>query len=180
MRIWLAILMLTCSIAHAADAPADLDAGAVKAQLNALFLDAARNGQLESLNTFVEAHYDLETRDANGYSALILAAYHGHDEAVALLMQAGADPCGEDRRGNTAMMGAIFKGNLRIAKRLLDAQCSPDQRNHAGQTPAMYAGLFQRKEILAALAAKGADLTLKDAAGNDAAHLAQGEFTTPR
>lgn len=64
---------------------------------------------------------------------------------------------------------------------MLDAPCSPDQRNHAGQTPAMYAALFQRSEILEALRESGADLEAQDAMGNSAASLAHGAIrTTPR
>jgi ankyrin repeat protein len=176
MKIWLATLMLIASFGQAAERPTDVDPASVKDQLRTLFLDAAREGRSDELKTFIDAGYDLETRDANGYSAMILAAYHGQGQAVTQLIQAGADPCGQDRRGNTAMMGAIFKGNLAIARQLLEADCSPDQRNNAGQTPAMYAALFQRQEILDALAAKGADLSLKDAAGNDVQHLSRGSF----
>ncbi|MCP5775205.1 ankyrin repeat domain-containing protein, partial [Klebsiella pneumoniae] len=86
-----------------------------------------------------------------GYTGLILAAYHGQRAAVEQLLAAGADPCAQDKRGNTALMGAIFKGEVRIARRLIDATCNPDQRNGAGQTAAMYAAMFQRKELLDAL-----------------------------
>ncbi len=69
------------------------------------------------------------------------------------LLAAGADACAQDRRGNTALIRAIFKGELRIARRLLAADCNPDQRNAAGQTSAVYAALFQRRELLEALRA---------------------------
>lgn len=176
MKTWLAILMLVTNTCHAVQATAEPNSALIEQQLQSIFLDAARDGQRDALAAFIEAGYDLETRDSRGYSALILAAYHGQEEAVEQLMAAGADPCGQDNRGNTAMMGAVFKGNLAIAKRLLGADCSPDQRNQSGQTAAMYAALFQRQDILDALASKGADLTLKDAAGNDVEQLSQGRF----
>lgn len=147
-------------------------------QLNDIYFDAARAGSTEQLQAFIDAHYDLDTRDENGYTALILAAYHGQKPAVEQLLQAGANPCSQDKRGNTALMGAIFKGELSIAQRLLNANCMTDERNHAGQTAAMYAALFQRKDILAALAAKGADLDAHDDMGNDARSLEQGRFST--
>ncbi|MBA1200342.1 ankyrin repeat domain-containing protein [Pseudomonas capeferrum] len=168
--------MLLAGTCQAVEPTADQDPALLKQRLQALLLDAAREGRTDVLSTFIEAGYDLETRDSRGYSALILAAYHDQEDAVTQLIAAGADPCGQDNRGNTAMMGAIFKGNLAIAKRLLEADCSPDQRNHSGQTAAMYAALFQRQDILDALASKGADLTLKDAAGNDVGQLSQGRF----
>lgn len=143
------------------------------------YFGAARRGDLAMLQEFIAAGYALDTRTEKGYTALILAAYHGRAEAVALLMRAGADPCAEDARGNTALMGAIFKGELAIARTLLDAPCRPDQRNKAGQTAAMYAALFGRRELLDALAGQGADLNAADAAGNTPNSLGRGEFRMP-
>ncbi|MEA9751728.1 ankyrin repeat domain-containing protein [Xanthomonas campestris pv. raphani] len=150
----------------------------IKTQLQTYFFDAAREGRQDMLGEFIRSHYDLNTRDEKGYTALILAAYHGQGPAVEQLLQAGADPCAQDKRGNTALMGAIFKGELAIAKRLMQADCAPDQRNNAGQTAAMYAALFQRTDVLKGLAAKGADLSIKDAQGNEVTKLQRGEFAT--
>ncbi|MEA9808375.1 ankyrin repeat domain-containing protein [Xanthomonas campestris pv. raphani] len=150
----------------------------IKTQLQTYFFDAAREGRQDMLGEFIRSHYDLNTRDEKGYTALILAAYHGQGPAVEQLLQAGADPCAQDKRGNTALMGAIFKGELAIAKRLMQADCAPDQRNNAGQTAAMYAALFQRTDVLKDLAAKGADLSIKDAQGNEVTKLQRGEFAT--
>lgn len=145
-------------------------------QLRAYYFDAARAGDSEMLDEFIQAGYDLNTADGKGYTALILAAYHGHLPLVQRLLAAGADPCAQDLRGNTALMGAIFKGELAVAKLLLQTPCNPDQRNGAGQTAAMYAALFQREELLMALRERGADLQATDALGNSAQSLARGEL----
>ncbi|WP_238350138.1 ankyrin repeat domain-containing protein [Pseudomonas sp. SWRI154] len=159
-----------------AELPVVADPAAVQEQLQTYYFDAARRGDVPMLDTFIEAGYSLDTRDEKGYTALILAAYHGHAGAVERLLAAGADACAQDKRGNTALMGAIFKGEVQIARRLLSTDCSPDQRNGAGQTAAMYAGLFKRGELLDALKAKGADLEAKDRLGNTATDLARGEI----
>ena len=151
----------------------------IRQQLDAYLFDAARRGDTRMLAEFIASGYDLDRADHKGYTALILAAYHGHGEAVTRLLDAGADPCAEDRRGNTALLGAIFKGEVAIARQLMRADCAPDHRNHAGQTPAMYAALFQRAEILQALRERGADLDAADAAGNTVQALARGQFATP-
>lgn len=159
--------------AHAQAAP---DPQALQQQLQEYLFDAARAGRVEVLQEFIRAGYDLNTRTEKGYTALILAAYHGHAPAVDLLLQGGADPCAEDVRGNTALMGAIFKGELAIARKLMQAECAPNHRNKAGQTPAMYAALFQRTELLQALRERGADLDAEDAAGNRVDALLQGDI----
>ncbi|AHL76779.1 ankyrin [Stutzerimonas stutzeri] len=154
------------------------DAKQVQTQLRDYFFNAARFGDNEVLDEFIQAGYDLNTADEKGYTALILAAYNGHPDTVERLITAGADACAEDKRGNTALMGAIFKGELRIAKRLLATECDPDQRNKAGQTPAMYAALFQRDALLEALRERGADLEATDPLGNKVESLARGEIRT--
>lgn len=177
MRIWgLACLLFVCGWALADELPAD--PASVRAELRRYYFEAARSGDSEILDEFVKAGFDLNSRDDKGYTALILAAYHGHGAMVGRLIEAGADPCVQDKRGNTALMGAIFKGELSIAKRLLDAGCAPDQRNTSGQTAAMYAALFQREELLTALQARGADLQARDGFGNSARSLAEGEIRT--
>lgn len=172
--LWTLCGLLASTAAVADDTPSS----DTRQQLKALYFEAARQGSTDRLAIFIDAHYDLNTRDDNGYTALILAAYHGQQAAVEQLLQAGADPCSQDKRGNTALMGAIFKGEVTIAHRLIHADCAVDESNHSGQTAAMYAALFQRKDILSALTAKGADLDAHDLLGNDARSLARGQFHT--
>jgi uncharacterized protein len=143
----------------------------LRLRLKDYYFDAARRGDVAMLEEFIAARYDLETRDAKGYTALILSAYHGHDPAVRLLIEAGANPCAADQRGNTALMGALFKGELAISRMLMKAACDPNHRNNAGQTPAMYAALFGRVEELKSLALQGADLRMTDNVGNSAESL---------
>jgi ankyrin repeat protein len=159
--------------------PASANPEQIQAQLRSYFFDAARAGRQDKLGAFIDAHYDLDSRDEKGYTALILAAYHGQRGAVEQLLAAGADPCARDKRGNTALMGAIFRGELSIARILLAAGCDPDARNDAGQTPAMYAALFGRLELLDELAGRGADLQARDAAGNRVDTLLRGEIRQP-
>ncbi|CRL50470.1 MULTISPECIES: ankyrin repeat domain-containing protein [unclassified Pseudomonas] len=174
MRIYLFVWLALLSTSAFSTTPDD--SAALSAQLQDYYFDAARRGDVPMLDTFIEAGYSLDTRDSKGYTALILAAYHGQTAAVERLLAAGADACAQDQRGNTALMGAIFKGEVQIARTLLLANCSPDQRNGAGQTAAMYAGLFKRAELLDALKAKGADLEAEDPLGNSATRLASGEI----
>lgn len=176
----LAALLLAGHVSAASEPAPFLGNGAeqVHAQLRDYLFNAARFGDNEVLDEFIQIGYDLNAADNRGYTALILAAYNGHLDTVERLIAAGADACAEDKRGNTALLGAIFKGELRIAKRLLATECDPDQRNNAGQTPAMYAALFQRQAVLQALRERGADLDASDPLGNRVESLARGEIRT--
>ncbi|WP_439070512.1 ankyrin repeat domain-containing protein [Serratia nevei] len=156
--------------------PSTANGQQVKQQLNNHLWNAARIGDGDVIESFITAKYNLNVQDENGNSAVILAAYHGHQVTVMKLLNSGADPCLQDKHGNTALMGAIFKGEVKIARLLIAAKCNPDTRNNAGQTAAMYASLFKQHALLAALKAKGANMHVTDANGNNVATLAQGEF----
>ena len=81
MRLFIALLSVAWSFAAyaqpTAEAAAAADPVAVKVQLENYYFDAARRGDVEMLDTFIAAGYSLDTQDEKGYTALILAAYHG-------------------------------------------------------------------------------------------------------
>lgn len=149
------------------------------AMLKAQYFDAARAGGQDVLQTFYDAGLDVNVADEKGYTALILAAYHGHtDTVIFLINQVHANPCQEDARGNTALMGAIFKGHVNVAKQLVFADCNIDETNAQGQTALMFASLFDRTDIVETLLAQGANAQHKDNAGNSVADIAlsQGNY----
>jgi len=171
------LIALLLSLPATADSPtgsaaavpqAARPAAEIRQHLADYLFDAARVGDDDILREFIAAHFNLNVRTEQGYTAVILAAYHGHESSVQLLLDHGADSCAKDNHGNTALMGALFKGELSIARTLAAAPCDPDERNNAGQTAAMYAALFGRVEIIKQLKDRGADLDTRDAAGNSA------------
>ena len=131
MKHALLALLLCAGLAQAEPAP---DPAAIRAELAQRYLDAAREGRLEVLQAFIEAGYDLDTQDARGYSALILAAYHGHAEAVdALPPPAPIPPAGRPRQHRPD--GAIFKAELGIAHRLMNTPAPPTSATPPGRPP---------------------------------------------
>lgn len=166
----------TVQSASAADTPAAPTTEALQPYL----FDAARAGDAQLLSELIARGSEIDARDPQGNTALILASYHGRLEAMDALLQAGANPNLADARGNTALMGALFKGETEITKRLLaDERTDVNVRNHAGQTAAMFAALFGRGELLEALAARGADLAMADARGSTAEALARQQGNGP-
>ena len=51
----------------------------------------------------VSTHRNPHQQDADGATALMIAAYKGHIEKVQLLLQAGADVMAQDKLGRTAL-----------------------------------------------------------------------------
>lgn len=149
------------------------------AKLQAMYFDAARQGDIATLQTYYEAGLNPNVADEKGYTAIILSAYHGHTEAVKfLLSNKHVNPCQEDNTGNTALMGAIFKGNFGAIKALIKADCDIDQVNASGQTALMFATLFNRTNTINELSAAGANIKAKDKAGNGLTDIAlsQGNY----
>lgn len=104
----------------AASADADAGAGAVAGAViggNDL-PSAARTGNLPMLQTLLEKHPDLEARDTDGRTALMLAATHGQLAAVEALLAHGADPNAADIHGVTPLQAALAAHQPAIADAL--------------------------------------------------------------
>jgi uncharacterized protein len=129
------------------------------------WFDAARAGRVDILQLLHDARYPVNTKNAAGYTAVIIAAYDEQPRALDYLLDAGADACLADHNGNTALMGAIYKGNTAIARRLLQTDCPIEQVNKAGDTALDFAVLFGRDALLHDLLARGASLNSRDAHG---------------
>lgn len=102
------------------------------AELNGYFFAAARTGEVTVLQAFVKAGYPVNVRNAQSYTALMVAAYAGQADIVTLLLDAGADACIRDKRGHTALMGAMIKAEWSIARTLHAIDC--DKNNDAKAT----------------------------------------------
>ncbi|MBL9128994.1 MAG: ankyrin repeat domain-containing protein, partial [Verrucomicrobiales bacterium] len=124
-------LALVCSSVSAADADPLATAR-----------DALRRDDAVALDAFLKRPGSVEVRDANGETALMIAAAVGSPRSVARLLEAGADP----NATNAAGAGALLRGAVRpdVVRRLLDAGARPDVASALGHTPLM-------------LAARGAD-----------------------
>lgn len=68
---------------------------------------AAEAGDLTALRAQLAAGGDIDARDAQGRTALLLATLHGQPRAVALLLADGADPNAADAQGTTPLQAAV-------------------------------------------------------------------------
>jgi hypothetical protein len=80
----------------------------------------------------------LDLEDLNGWTALMVAAFHGNTEAASWLISAGATLGHQNRRGKTALMyaksHAEISGNLQIVEALLNAGADTAARDEDGLT----------------------------------------------
>ncbi|WP_394189045.1 ankyrin repeat domain-containing protein [Pseudoalteromonas atlantica] len=148
MRKLFIILAIVLSFNSEAVEPARADAQSQYDNLLAYYFAAARTGDEQVIEQFVTAGIPIDSFNNKGYSALMIATYHGHKNTVDSLLNLGANACLEDNRGNTALMAAIFRGEFSIAKTLVSLDCDTDHANKAGQTAEQFAQTFGQEKVL--------------------------------
>lgn len=113
---------------------------------------------------------DLETRSANGNTALMMAAYKHKQATVEAMLAKGAKI---NQSGWTPLHYAASAGDLPIMKLFLARQAVVDARAPTNITPLMFAAREGQEEAVQLLLASGADATLKSDHGWTAAQFAQ-------
>jgi ankyrin repeat protein len=104
--------------------------------------------QTTKVKTALQRGADANERDAQGYTALMLAARLGCRELIPLLIERGADvQAKEPKHGQTALHLAATRGDEAIVRALLDAEAQINAKDAGGMTALM-------------LAAKGGSLNL--------------------
>jgi len=112
-------------------------------------------------------HFDVNTVDALGRSALHYAVKNNNIEAVKELLAKKANPNLKDTGGKTPLM---LETNKEIVKELLEHGANPNSSDNHGFTPLMFAVAEGNpdKEIITMLLQAGADPRAKDRYGNTA------------
>ena len=80
------------------------------------------NGHGEVLRLLVEAGADMEERNSQGRTALMVASLEGHQGVVEALLRAGAQVEAADEDGGTALMVASLNGHQGVVEQLLRAE----------------------------------------------------------
>lgn len=151
MRKLFIILITVLSFNSVAVESAQTDTQSQYDNLLAYYFAAARTGDEQVIEQFVTAGIPIDSYNNKGYTALMIATYHGHQNTVNSLLNLGANACLKDNRGNTALMAAIFRGEFSIAKTLVSLDCDTNHANKAGQTAEQFAQTFGQDKVLALL-----------------------------
>lgn len=89
--------------------------------MNAEWEQAARQGNVDTLERLLAKGTDINARDAHGQTALMLAARIGHGPAVALLVERGADLNHTAKFHLSALMLAAVNNHAVIVRTLVNA-----------------------------------------------------------
>ncbi len=112
-------------------------------RLRATPLMLAAAGAHRGIVALLVVHADVNGRDENGATPLLLALSKGGEQEVASrrvraivenLLQSGADPNLPDSGGDTPLMAAVRRGETGLVERLLEAGAEPQARDAQGET----------------------------------------------
>ena len=98
------------------------------------FFRAAEKNDGELCLLFLTAGVDVNVRDGDGVSALVLAAESGSTAALEVLLENGADVNSADARGRTALMHASEMGSLSAVTFLIRHHAQIDRTDLCGET----------------------------------------------
>src|SRR5262249_13973398 len=130
------------------------DQPAAKA-LPAALAKAIRDGDLKAVRAQLDAGVDVNARDANGNTPLLLAAVYAGPECVELLLNKGADVNAANKAGATPLMRAAT--DYAKSKLLIDAGADVKAKSALGKTAILIAALkYGNSKTVKLLLDKGA------------------------
>ncbi len=133
---------------------------------------AAGAGALLSVQRLLELGFPVDTRDAQGATAVLRACGNGHAAVVDCLLDAGADATLAAHSGVTPLAAAVSARQTGVIAVLLGRGVGVDQRLPNAATALMVAAALGYPEIVEVLLGNTADVNAVDDNGRNALHAA--------
>jgi hypothetical protein len=135
---------------------------------------AVRNGNRDIVQALLWAKADVNARDNEGQTVLMMLSEKVTSEIVWDLINAGAKVNSRDKDGDTALISVAQVNNVDALKALLDAGAKVNAHNDDGQTALMVAAINGHVNNVRALILAGADVNVRDKEGKSALMHATG------
>lgn len=129
---------------------------------------AVRNANREIMQVLVWAKVDVNAKDREGQTALMMLTEQATSEMVWDLIHAGAKVNARDKDGDTALISVAEINNVDALKALLDAGAKVNAHNEKGETALMVAASNGNVNNVRTLILAGADVNLRDKDGKSA------------
>eukprot|EP00667_Euglena_gracilis_P001021 EG_transcript_1021 len=127
---------------------------------------ACLKGQLEAAKVLVEAGADLNHRDRDGLTPLIVVAREGFPALLQWLLAAAADPLRADGEGRSPLWVAVQYQHTECVGALLEVGMDVNARHpQTGETVLMCAAATGNADTVRLLQARGARADLRDSQG---------------
>ena len=117
----------------------------------------------------LQAGADSQTRDNQGFTALIWAAYQGYDDVVSVMLTQGVDTTMRTKGGRTALIWAVKAGRLDTVECFLESgNADLEIRDGSGFTALIHAANNGHIDIAKTFIEAGVDLHAQDENGETA------------
>jgi len=147
------------------------DAGQTENSTDYDFVNAAMNGDLETVESLIDEVSNEETKD----DAFRWAASNGHESIVSYLIEKGVNVDGQGSTGDTALMYAAGANNLEMVKVLIEKGANVNIENEDGNTVVFVAAYKNNLEMVKYVVEHGADVNKVNNNGYTAASYATDE-----
>jgi len=125
-------------------------------------IDAVKSGDAKAVRSLLAQHADVNTIEADGFTALHWAAQRDNLEIASLLLAAGADVKAASRYNITPLSLASTNGDAPLIERFLKAGADPNATSEQGQTALMTAALTGKLDAVKLLLVHGASVNIKE------------------
>jgi len=129
---------------------------------------AVRNGNREVLQVLLWAKVDVNAKNQDGQTALMMLSDKVTNEIVWDLINAGAKVNQRDKDGDSPLISVAEETNVEALKALLDAGAKVDASNNQGETALMKAAASGLVNNVRALILAGANVNARDKEGKTA------------
>ena len=141
-------------------------------------INAAENGDLSRVKALLAKGTEVNARNKNGATPLMMAAYNGHRDVVEVLLDMGADVNAKNNVGMTALIAASYQGHVEVVQALLakgadvNAKRTDGVAAANGVTALIAASREGHLGVVQMLLSKGADVNAKTGTGVTALMMA--------
>lgn len=138
--------------------------------MSAELLEAVTRGDIDAVRRSLSAGADVDSRDSEGSTLLMLASHAGNLPMVMALIEAGAGVNTCDERGWTPLMKAAYnadidRGFADVAQALITAGANVEMPISYGIRPLMLAAGYGETAVVETLLKAGADVTARNEGG---------------
>ena len=135
-----------------------------RATINDL-LKAVDGGDLSQVKDYLDQGVDVNGKNNNGWSAVMIAASRGNLEMLKLLIEKGAAVDEKNAQGQTPLIFAAHWGHTDVVRVLIDQGVNLDLKMNDGWTALIDSITMDHTEVARILIKSGADLNAKSNEG---------------